>query len=382
MGTEWILQVSEFFNPLALETADSDSPWFQDHNKVKCAYLAIEILVSALDIVNPKHQNILALSIHTVTPMVCHWLIRQGPYSLVESSCRFLNNLTEGNIHVATHIINLNQTFTGFKKGRNVPNDFQGWRYSSTISANDDRKFINLPLILMEAFVYSYKPWEVTVLVDKSSIPRKEHFSLYYLELLEKLMSTDESFPGMIIQFILAPVLHDDDDEYGSGGGELTKSIGSVLVNIVFESCNQLLETSSLTSDIIGNGKPNIVNFEKACVILELIFLHGGILARELSTALMTSHCQNRAAANNSISNGQLLPFLLNCAGRAVRLPNSQTFVTSLLKVLSVISSGCERATTQASDFFRVTHSPYNNFTYDIDVTRCSRTQPTCFSLI
>ena len=348
MGTEWILQVSEFFNPLALESSDSDAPWFQDHNKVKCAYFSIEILVSALDIINPKHQNILALTVHTVTPMVCHWLIRQGPLCLVESSFRFLTNLIEGNVNVTNHILNFNHTFTGFKKGKNIPNDFQGWRYSSIISADDDRKCINLPLILMESFVYSYKPWDVSVVVDKSNISKKETFSLYYLELLEKLMITDASFPGMIVQLILAPVLHDG-DEYGMVGGELL-SIGTVLINIVFESCNQLLQSSSLTSDTINNGKPNIINFEKACLVLEIIFLHGGILARELATALMISHCQHGSTTNNSITNGQLLPYLLNCTGRAVRLPNSQTFVTSLLKVLSVISSECERATNLVSE--------------------------------
>ena len=92
--------------------------------------------------------------------------------------------------------------------------------------------------------------------------------------------------------------------------------------------------------------------------------MHADHLSRELITAIHTGHTSlSSNHSNATIAPQQLLPFLLSYAGRAARVPNGYTILTSLLRFVSVAVADCDRAVRQ------ILEDPSNLFVFDLPTT-------------
>lgn len=336
MGTGWMMQVTEFFAPEALEaeaSGEEGQPWFEDLSRARCAGVALEALVAALGTANAKHQNAVALSSQSVLPAVGHWLIRRGPAGMARSALFFLERAVAQNREVAARVINSGLVFGAARKGRTVPlnSDIGNFINSWKLNAREELRCINIPLLLTESYVYSYETWTCAGDADGASVP-----AALYVGAFEQLLRAEDQYAGVIIQYILAPVMQDEaGNETFDNSLEMAQSLGKIVVSVVYEHCRQLVETGAV------KGGP--VPAERASTILALLFLHGGVIARELATALTTTHCQ-KVSKFGAMESQSLLPFLLNCVGRANRIPGSHTLVTSLLWVLTMAAHDCHRA--------------------------------------
>ena len=345
MGTGWTLQVAEFFAPELLETETGDEeghPWFEDLSRCRCANIALEALVAALGTTNAKHQSAVALSSQSVVPSVSHWLIRRGPVGLARNALLFLESLVAQNPEVAGRVINTVLVFHAARKGRSVPLDSEVGNFVNSwkLNAREERRCINIPLLLTESYVYSYDSWRGIDDVDGSSVSAS-----LYLSAFEQLLRAEDQYAGVIIQYILAPVMQDEsDNESFDNSLEMAQSLGKFVIGVVYDNCRQLAET--------GAVKGGSSSAERASNILVLLFLHGGAIARELATALTTVHCQKASTSKfgSAVEAQSLLPFLLNCVGRINRVPGNQTLVTSLLWVLTIATHECQRAAKQVSN--------------------------------
>ena len=357
MGAQWIIQVSEFFSPDKLEDASHsyasrddglDGPWFEDPNTVSCAVLSLAVLASALDVASPRHQVALAQS--SVPTMVVHWLLRQGPSPLAQLALVFLRRLIDGNAAVISQLAASNIQYSGFKTGYNIAASISipAYQLSTRLHGQTDKRCIAFSSLLAELYVGSLEPWSSDAARDCSKLPLLSvdfSFPRAYLDLFELVLQSDPNFAGKCIQHILAPVmdvdlLDDDDDSFAL---EASPSLGSFILNSVFVVCQQLKESNSIGPSL------SLGAFQRAAHVLLLLFLHGGLLAKELATALSSSHCMTAEAARQSAPQ-PILTLLLSSVGRAVKLPAVSVGVAiPLLQLLSVATHDCERAAYQVS---------------------------------
>ena len=81
MGIDWIVRLHSFFDPTIIEKliinndalggkSENDSSdgeaWFNQQSRIECATLAIQSLCGALEIVNEKHQKLIALRTYRI----------------------------------------------------------------------------------------------------------------------------------------------------------------------------------------------------------------------------------------------------------------------------------------------------------------------------
>lgn len=340
MGIGWTMQIVEFFTPEILEIdvgGEESQPWFEDVSRARCASTALEVLVAALGTVNVKHQNAVVLSSQSIVPAVCHWLVRRGPVGMARSALLFLECAVIQNQEVASRILNTFLVFHASRKGRTVPLDSDVGNYINSwkMSLKEERCCINVPLLLTESYIYSYESWRGICDIEGTSVPKT-----LYLDIFEQLLRTEDQYAGLIIQYILAPVMQDEsDNEAYDNSLEMAQSLGKFVISIIYDSCRQLLAETNSAKSVPATA-------ERASNILVVLFLHGGVIARELATALTTAHCQKASTSKfRSTDTQSFLPFLLNCVGRINRLQGSQTLVSSILWVLTVAAHECDRAT-------------------------------------
>lgn len=209
MGSDWILRLADFFDPLLLESlekrnnnmidydsgddgsnrfqtahnnsnnSNNNECWFDDSTRLHCAILALSSLYSALSTVNASHQRQMAKSTSVVIPSAIFWIARRGPAELVNVSLSLLNRLVEGgNAEIGHYLSNSLIKVSPAIPGKNLPLgvDVPSLRFSWKPLPNDDRRFIAVLSLLAERYIYpatttgSWNPTQGPVLSTTATI--------------------------------------------------------------------------------------------------------------------------------------------------------------------------------------------------------------------
>jgi hypothetical protein len=200
------------------------------------------------------------------------------------------------------------------------------------------------------------------------------------LLLFDKILSTESTISDMMIQQVLAPlsVLHDDH----SLVLETMRPLASHLMSLLLLTSEKLQQQQSHSSLGMSVAVHEGEIAERVCQTLTVTFLHGSQLARELTTAVNTSHLRTGSERDRDIRDGDRdnkawLPVLLAMVGRAARLPNGAGYslAAATLQLLSVIVTGCERATRQV---LPSAHSALTFYTHSLS-NSCLKIHRICF---
>lgn len=307
MGKEWVLNLHQFFDPLQVENVKLDNSlnqnsedfeegaWFENPVRVGCATLALKAIAGALEVVNAKHQKVVACQTGAVSS-AAFWVARKGPDELLEAALQLLARLVESNSEVAAHVadimVEVSPSISGrsYPLGGEVPAIYFGWRPLPT----DDRRFITVPALLSERYIFTSTAWTAPSAMQSDggvvrAITVKDGLSLQCLHVLETLLRADPTTCDMLIQYILAPPppsARDEDLARGEAAAlETIRPLGAILLTTLLDGSGRFL----------GGNVANAVNVdvsvvERSANVLTLLFLGGGQLARELSTVISTAH--------------------------------------------------------------------------------------------
>lgn len=392
MGSDWILRLADFFDPsllesieknnfaLGLEDDDDEEPlvnegWFDNPARLACAVLALASLYRSLSTPNKKHQSMLATSTSVVIPSAAFWVARRGPSELVNAGLSLLSRLVEGgNTEVANLLSNSYIKVSPAVARKNFPSDVElpqllfGWRPLP----GDDRKFISIMSLLAERYIYPVDAWnpkEGAALGSKLTVQYQvladgggDNLAQCSLLVLEQILASDPSISDLIVQYILAPpppphldgMPEDDDGMNSSQQLESMRPLGLLVLALLIEGCNKILD---------GSGKIDFAVSERAANLLSVVFIHGSQLAKELCTAVTTSHIIHGMGKSLTISNQAgghkfILPLLLFTAGRIARSAGGAGYplLISYLRLLACIVSDCEFASKQVRFFILFLH--------------------------
>lgn len=389
MGSDWILRLADFFDPNLLESIekssfsmgmeddeDGDSGpsadcWFDDPSRLACAVLALASLYHSLSTPNKKHQNALATGTSVVVPSAVFWIARRGPSELVSAGLSLLSRLVEaGNADVGNLLANTYVKVSPSVPRKNIPSDIElpslsfGWKPLP----NDDRKFISVLSLLAERYIYPASAWnprDGAVLGDAlevnhfvsvgAAVASDDSLAQRALCVLESILASDPSISDLIVQYILAPPPPPQvdgmyQDEYAQSLNphasqlETMKPLGLLVLRLLVDGCNKILDGA------VGTSKQGLDTAERAANVLSVIFIHGSQLAKELCTAVTTSHTGGLTGTSHSTGGNKfILPMLLFTAGRTARSAGGAGYplLISILRMLACIASGCEFAAKQ-----------------------------------
>lgn len=246
MGKEWILNLMRFFSPSIVESitvqntlgygeseGDTEGAWFDEPIRVGCAALALLAIADALEVVNPKHQKLVALQTGVV-PAAAFWLARKGPDELAHAALLLLTRVVESNSEVASQLADMMVDVSPAVHGRTHPLGLDlplltfGWRPLPS----DERRCITLPALLAERYIYSSSSWRPTTSATTSltDINSPDGLSVRCLDVLESFLRADSSTCDLMVQYILAPPPPSGDDD---GPGAL-ESMRYVLIERTF----------------------------------------------------------------------------------------------------------------------------------------------------
>ena len=311
MGKEWVLNLNQFFDPSLVENLklknsfDADgageSAWFEQPTRVGCAALALKSLAGALEVVNQKHQKLVALQT-SVVPSAAFWIARKGPSELLEAALLLLVRVVQDNSEVASRVAEMmvevspNESGKTYPSGVEIPAVYFGWRPLPS----DDRRFVTIPALLAERYIFSSTAWDVSASPaspfdsnasngDGNSVTKKDELSVRCLNVLETLLRADPTTCDMMIQYILAPPppsAWDEDMARGEAAAlESIRPLGVILLTTLLDGSGRFLGGNMATA-----SSADVCVVERSANVLTLLFLSGGQLARELSTVLSTSH--------------------------------------------------------------------------------------------
>jgi hypothetical protein len=313
MGIGYVLNLHQFFDPSlvenmklnnALENMDQDSlgegAWFKQPTRVGCAALALKSIAAALEVVNPKHQKLVALQT-SVVPSAAFWLARKGPDELVDAALLLLARVVESNADVSAQVadmmVEIGPPVRGrtYPQGVEVPAVYFGWRPLPT----DDRRFITVPALLAERYIFSSSAWGPPIISTPvvegegeetdEGVKGRDGLSIRCLHVLETLLRADPTTCDLLIQYILAPPppsARDEDLARGESAAlESIRPLGSVLLTTLLEGSSRFL-AGSVPNAMVAD----VSVVERSANVLTLLFLGGGQLARELSTVISTAH--------------------------------------------------------------------------------------------
>ena len=408
MGTEWILRLADFFNPSILEKLglrrfsgnDDDQEsfcWFDETSRLSCAVFSQMILYNALNrgVGAAKHQTLLYESAPMVLSSAAFWIARNGPKELVSVALSFLGAMVSHNANVGIALSNLQIKLSPPIEGTNIPRgqEVTSLQFSWKPLPNDDRRHIAFLSLLAERYIFPTTPWHGShgdyfkngldveyEIRDDFGPGNKNRLDLHCLSLFEKVMSVDSTLCDMTVQYILAPppppMLSDSMDGFDDYADhqiqlETMKPLGGLLSHLLVGMCDKLLGHgvhSHHSFGVVGT-KNEMESGERVTHLLSIIFMHGSLLARELSTAITTSHVRNlkdpRARHSHEGEVKPFLPLILATVGKSARLPGGTgyPFVASILQLLAIVVTGCERATRQLFE------DPSNLFVVDLATT-------------
>jgi hypothetical protein len=260
MGKEWILNLLRFFSPSIVEIitvqntlgdgesqGDIEGAWFDEPIRVGCAALALLAIANALEVVNPKHQKLVALQTGVV-PAAAFWLARKGPDELAHAALLLLTRVVESNPEVASQLADMMVEVSPAVHGRTHPLGLDtplltfGWRPLPS----DERRCITLPALLAERYIYSSSSWRPSTSSSLSTsststssndINAPDGLSVRCLDVLETLLRADSSSCDLMVQYILAPPPPSGDDD-GPGALESMRYVLNNRTNVLAKRTN------------------------------------------------------------------------------------------------------------------------------------------------
>jgi hypothetical protein len=376
MGGGWHFKLLDFFSPEVLERApqSSDSKlggeeegesrcprlWFEHPVRLNCAIFALKALLASLGSSPSKGGvAVIASSADEILRACAHWLIRSGPRELLPHCFSLIVKMIASIDSLAARMFDMQLRYDKTAPGTHTPGSLPplphlqfSWPESAAGS-----HMISLPCLLADRYIYPSASWLADSAADPSACSAQqqqdEHdTALHSVRVLNAMLQRDEVASGMVLQHVLAPPPPPPDDlfseELGMGSGESSVHVefGGAVLGALLRSLRLVLEGGSQQSLQVHVGVA-----VRASNLLALIFVHGGVLASELSTALSTAHIADPDAPPSGGTNHQpILPYLLSMVSRLVRLPGVGYAVASaVLRVLSGAASGCERASRQVT---------------------------------
>jgi len=345
-------------NEDVLDDVESD-PWYLQPIRLDCAVMALNALADSQNTPNDKHQRIIGISGENIISAATFWVTRLGPSELVAPGLRLLENVVRGNETVASHVYGITLRVPLSVPGHTTPAGID-----STIVfawkpvASDERRLVSIPTLLADRYVWRGEGWIAAARLSRGpgSVPGgvgvggEFVLSTACLQALDAVLAGSSTTSGLVMQHILAPPLPNMDDEM-SGTLETMKPFGAVVLNALVESCAKLISWQGG----IGADLRMDINIAQRCAdLLSLVLIHGGLLSRELATALSTGHTSLGAGRGGPVVTAlvhqPLLPFLLSTAGRAARVPNGgHELMAALLRMLAAAATDCPPAVVQVS---------------------------------
>lgn len=329
MGLEYSRSLAEYFTPYFLENPsdsqksseydDEEIFWADKIDYAKCAYLAMDALVRALTPpANPSYQKTVALEVSAL-PSAVFWIARGGPSYLIHSSLCLISRCVENNSEVGGAIMNMSLQLSPSVVGKNIPDGISGSSgrahdllFGWKPLPNDERRCIAAVSLFAERYVYpggawcgkvtfsevagksfqsSVAPSAYSTAIDDMDVSTAEGFSQACLHILDHVFSTNSAMTGMLVQYVLAPPPPSpDDDGEGHMVLESMKPLCSLLAALVVDVCFKLTDASNSHFASAPNFKAELDVAERSANVLTLLFLHGELISRELSTALNTQH--------------------------------------------------------------------------------------------
>jgi hypothetical protein len=392
--------------------------WFDDPARLSCAIWALSTLYNSLSNANKKHQQTLGITSSLVVPSAAFWIARRGPSEMVDASLSLLARLVqEGNADVGHALANTYLKVPPavprktFPAGVEPPSLAFGWKPLP----GDERRVVSLLSLLAERYVTPAPAWvpadgpmfgdrlglmykvlptaedgasaSASAVVSKASsssssaAQQPQNMAQCCLAVFESILASDTMIGDLIVQYVLAPppppqvdgMYH---DEYALTGGvhasqahllETMRPLGLQVMSMLVEACVKVLDGHTMPVA----GRHGLEEAERAANILAVVFIHGSTLAKELCTAITTSHVRQSAAlagggqgtggggggggmsggvgASSAESHRFILPMLLFAAGRTARSVGVAGYplLVSILRMLACVASGCERAAKQ-----------------------------------
>lgn len=369
MGASWRLILLGFFDVEQLESSSSQfvdlndtdddsrntpSAWFNNSHKVKCAALAITVLINSLGNKSAsKHQLILAKeSSGAIIIASAYWCALNGPEELLSLSLSLIRAVIQNNAEALGYLNGYHIKVGNLKKGISIPISFSipTFSFGSAVTGRADKHSISI----MSLFVERYVTGENSIVWSALNAdgPPVSRMNLQYLAAIDVVLAADPISTGLIMQYILAPP-PPSIDESGFGEIDTGRPIGSIVIQLLVESCQRILLHLNNTSLTVTPNIADVRTVQKCSNILSLILIHGGLLARELSTAITVGHGLLFSSPGSNPSQQQssvpILPFLLTVISRAFRMPSGSGYglAISILRLLCAAGAGCHSSCKQ-----------------------------------
>lgn len=404
MGGGWHLRLLDFFSPSTMESLsrkppsispdhseeDRDNtfidfaqhgPWFEQNGRLKCAILAITSLLASMGISGAQH-SVVAPAGEEILTACAHWIIRRGPEEMLLPCFYILNALAKSpEKSFAQRMFTVVLRYIPSSSGLHVPASLSSsqLQFSWKPSSSDDRRAISFVNLLAERYLFPTQCWfghesstrDMKPLShyessseEKSVFMVGSKFWMGALHVIESLLASDETTSGMIMQNILAPPPPPselDDAGMPAEVDSMQMEFGSLVMAVLLNCLERVVVHQGGAGASASGGQHSLQTDAalaiRAANIMSLILVHGGLLARELSTAISTGHLSaQRAALDLSLKSQNLvsssptpvLPYLLSLCSRIVRVPGVGFNVSgAVLRLLSAAACSCERASTQ-----------------------------------
>lgn len=391
MGGGWHFKLLDFFSPEVLENVlarrksllehgkeDEDMEdsaqilWFEHPVRLNCAIFSVKALLasfgtpSSASTVSKGKMAVVSSSADEILRACAHWLIRGGPRELLPHCFSLIVKMVLSVDFLAARMFDILLKYEKTARGMHAPvnlSTLPHLHFNWSSSSASDTMMISLSCLLADRYIYPCTSWIANGPRggdDAVEEEDEEHVvALHSLRVLNTMLQRDEMSSGMVLQHILAPPPPDefhDDLAMTSGESSLHMEFGSAVFTTLVKSLCLIVESPDGGGGVNQSTKLHVDISMRASNILSLIFIHGGMLASELSTALSTSHLADTtfsSSASGGSAHQPILPYLLSMVSRLVRLPGvGYTLASAVLRLLSAAASGCERASRQVLAYF------------------------------
>ena len=369
VGGGWHFKLIDFFSPDLLESQTDNQVrgleineagstrlvWFEQPTRLNCAVYAVKALVASLgssSYAASKGKDVAVSSAADEIVRACsHWIVRSGPAELLPL-CFSLLEMILSVKGLSTRIFDILLKFDESKNGVNIPPlpSLPQLHFTWSSPSAVDAMVISLPSLLADRYIFPCITWSTCEGTEK---PESEEYfvALNCLDLLNATLSQNEMISGMVLQHILAPPPPDEFlDDLGINGEDASRHVefGSAVINTLLKALGAL-DGLVIVGTINQSLQDQVDIVIKSSHLLALVFIHGRLLASELSTALSTRHFVDCAPLSSDLSISQpILTYLLSLVSRIVRLPVvGYAVATAVIRVLSTAACRCERASRQ-----------------------------------
>lgn len=400
MGGGWHYRLMDFFSPATIEVLsrkphgvsgghedgeDRDStfldfaqhgPWFEQTGRLKCAILALQSLSASLGESGAQHAAVKS-SVEDIISSCAHWIIRSGPAEMLSTCLGILNALASGpEKAIALRMFSLVLRYIPSASGLHIRSGLSASpvHFSWKPSASDERRAVSFPNVLAERYLFPVQCWwghEASTRsirrlsgADSNAVYLVgNEFWMGALRVLESVLAADETASIMIMQNILAPPPPPSDFDEDSMSGQVDSmqmELGGLVLGILLNSLDRVVVHQGSTGTSVSTLQSDAALAIRAANLMALVLVHGGLLARELSTAICTVHLATQRAALDPTFKAQsspsnvpmpILPHLLSVCSRVVRVAGVGFDVAcAVLRMLAAAACKCERASIQVKN--------------------------------